>query len=79
MYIGTKTVLITYHAPLQHFIKQLDLKIRKALWLQELVDTPIPIVYWPGKQATVPDALSCSPILRYSKDESADFQPSGIG
>ena len=39
---------------------------------------PISIVYQPGKQAAVPDALFFSPILHDSMDESIDSQPSGI-
>ena len=46
--------------PLQHFFKQQDLNKRQTRWLQELVGTSISIVYLPGKQATVPDALSCT-------------------
>ena len=46
---------------------------------QELVDTPISIVYQPSKQAAVPNALSCSPILHDSMDKSADSQPSAVG
>ena len=39
------------------------------------VNTPILILYWPGKQAAVLDALSHSYIFRDSMDKSADSQP----
>ena len=51
-----------------------DCKILLILPSQECLG----IVYWPGKQATVPDALSHSPILHDSMDESADSQPSDV-
>ena len=69
---------MTDHTPLQHFFKQLDLNKRQTLWLQELTDTPISIAYQPSKQATVPNALSCSPIHHEPKDMHTDSQPSGI-
>ena len=42
----------------------------------KLINTPITMVYWLGKQATVPDAISCSPILYNSTYDGADYQPS---
>ena len=49
------------------------------MMVEELVDTPISIVYQPGKQAAVPNILSHSPILHNSMDECAYFQPSTVG
>ena len=50
--------MVTDHALPQPFFKQQDLNKRQTQWLQELVDTPILIVYQPGKQAPAFDALS---------------------
>ena len=70
--------MVTNPALLQNFFKQQNLNKSQTWWLQELVDTPIPIVYWHGKQTKVPNALSHSPILHESMDESADSQPSAL-
>ena len=70
---------MTNHAPQKCFFKQQDLNKFQTRWLQELFDTPISIVYRPGKQAAVLDALSHSPILHESIDEHADSQPSALG
>ena len=40
---------------------------------------PILMIYQPGKQAAVPNALSCITSLHDYMDESADSQPSGVG
>ena len=71
--------MVTDHAPLQYVFKQRDLNKRQTRWLQELIDTPISIVYQPGKQAAVPNAQSLSPIFHESIDEHADSQPSAVG
>ena len=65
---------MTNYALLQYFFKQQDLDKHQIQWFQELIDTPISIAYLPGKQATVPDALSPSLILHESMDNSADYQ-----
>ena len=67
------------YAPLQHLFKQQGLNKHQSYWLQELIDTPILIVFVPEKQAAVPNVLSCSPILYDFMDMSADSQPSGVG
>ena len=66
--------MVPEHEPLQYFFKQQDLNKCQIWCLQKFFDTPISIVYWPEKQATVPDALYCSPIHQDSMDESANSQ-----
>ena len=51
---------------------------RQTIWLQELVNTLILMVYWPDKQTSVPGAPSCSLIFHDSMNKSTDSQPSGI-
>ena len=69
---------MTDYALLWHFSKQQDLKKHQTQWLQELIDTRILIIYWPSRQAAVPDALSSSPIPRDYIDGIADSEPSGV-
>ena len=71
--------MVTDHALLQVFFKRQDLNKRQTQWLQELVDTPILIIYQPSKQAPALDALSHSPMLHEYMNESADSQPSAVG
>ena len=54
-------MVMSDHEPLKHFPTQPALNKRQARWQEKLVDTPIEIVYQPGKKAVVPDALSRRP------------------
>ena len=58
---GRKTRVVTDHKPLVHVFTQPELNKRQIRWLDKLSDTPIEIVYRPGAQASVPDALSRLP------------------
>ena len=51
-------MVITDHKPLTHLFTQPELNKRQVRWLESLTDTPINIVYRPGKSAVVPDCLS---------------------
>ena len=64
---------------LNTFFKEQELNKCQTQYLQEIIDTPILTVYQPGKQASVPDVVSHSPILHDSMDERADSQFSGVG
>ena len=50
--------MLTDHEPLEHVFTQRDLNKQQCRWVEKLADTSIEIVYRPGKEATVPDALS---------------------
>ena len=58
---GQQTIVLSDHEPLKHFMTQPTLNKRQARWQEKLADTPITIVYRPGKKAAVPDALSRIP------------------
>ena len=58
---GTRCKVLTDHEPLEHVFTQRDLNKRQCRWVEKLADTSIEIVYRPGKEATVPDALSRRP------------------
>ena len=53
--------MLTDHEPLEHVFTQRDLNKQQCRWVKKLADTSIEIVYRPGKEATVPDALSRRP------------------
>ena len=55
--------MLTDHEPLEHVFAQHDLNKRQCRWVEKLADTSIEIVYRPGKEATVPDALSRRPQM----------------
>ena len=71
--------MLMNHALLQYFFKQQDLNKCQTQWLQEFVETAILMLYKPGKQATIPNALSHSPIIHDCIDKSAVSQPSCLG
>ena len=56
-----RTIMLTDHEPLKHFMPQPTLSKRQAQWQGKLCDTPIAIQYHPGKDAVVLDALSRIP------------------
>ena len=58
---GTHCKVLTDHEPLEHIFTQCDLNKQQCRWVKKLADTSIKIVYRPGKEATVPDALSRRP------------------
>ena len=55
---GTCCKVLTDHEPLEHIFTQHDLNKWQCRWVEKLAETSIKIVYRPGKEATVPDALS---------------------
>ena len=55
--------MLTDHEPLEHVFTQRDLNKRQCRWVEKLADTSIEIVYRPGKEATVPDALLHRPQM----------------
>ncbi|PHJ18930.1 retrotransposon protein [Cystoisospora suis] len=60
--IGTKKVRIeTYHATLGRMLSQKNVTPRLGYWLDKLADFDIEVVYKPGKQNVVADALSRRP------------------
>ncbi|PHJ19038.1 transposon ty3-i gag-pol, partial [Cystoisospora suis] len=60
--IGTKKVRIeTDHATLGRMLTQKNVTPRLGYWLDKLADFEIEVVYKPGKQNVVADALSRRP------------------
>ena len=54
-------MVMSDHEPLKHFPTQPALNKCQVRWQEKLIDTPIEIMYQPGKKAVVPDALSHQP------------------
>ncbi|GJR69471.1 putative reverse transcriptase domain-containing protein [Tanacetum coccineum] len=55
---GTKCTVFTDHKSLQHILHQKELNMRQRRWLELLADYDCEIIYHPGKENVVADALS---------------------
>ena len=55
---GVKCEIYTDHRSLQYVFTQKDLKLRQRRWMELLKDYDITILYHPGKENVVADALS---------------------
>ncbi|GKE82274.1 retrotransposon protein, putative, ty3-gypsy subclass, partial [Tanacetum coccineum] len=55
---GTKCTVFTDHKSLQHILDQKELNMRQRRWLELLSDYDCEILYHPGKENVVVDALS---------------------
>ena len=53
-----KVIVLTDHKNLEYFLTKKDLSSRHIRWAEKLAHFDLVIQYRPGKQATVPDALS---------------------
>ena len=62
--------VFTDHKNLTYFKEARKLNRRQAHWLLDLVDFNLQLIHLPGKELTVPDALSCRPDL--SPDSDSD-------
>ena len=58
------TKVFTDHQPLEHFNSQPKLNSRQIRWLESLADYRLEMAFRPGKENTVPDALSRPPMLQ---------------
>ena len=61
-FLGAKKVIIeTDHATLSRILKQREVNPRLAYWLDKILDFNIEVVYKPGRQNVVADAISRRP------------------
>ena len=69
---GVHVDIYTDHKSLQYIFKQKELNLRQRRWLELLKDYDVDILYHPGKENVVADALS-----RKSMGSLTDVQPEG--
>jgi RNase H-like domain found in reverse transcriptase/Reverse transcriptase (RNA-dependent DNA polymerase)/Integrase zinc binding domain/Retroviral aspartyl protease len=60
---GSKFTVWSDHITLQYFAKQPKLNKRQIRWSEELTPFKFDIIYKPGKQNIIPDALSRTPMI----------------
>ena len=70
---GFHVGIYTDHKGLKYIFKQKDLNLRQRRWLELLKDYDINILYYPGKENVVADALSHI-ILESTYGESMERQ-----
>nr|GEY30692.1 putative reverse transcriptase domain-containing protein [Tanacetum cinerariifolium] len=61
---GTKCIVFTDHKSLQHVLNQKEMNMRQRCWLELLTDYDCEILYHPGKENVVADALSRKRIIK---------------
>ncbi|PHJ21918.1 retrotransposon ty3-gypsy subclass, partial [Cystoisospora suis] len=77
-FIGSKTVTVeTDHATLSRILKQEQVNPRLGYWLDKIMDFDIEVVYKPGRQNVVADAISRRPdfigvITRNQEEKGGD-------
>ena len=59
--LGDKVLIYTDHKSLKYIFTQKELNMRQRRWLELMADYDIDLQYHPGKDNTVPDALSRRP------------------
>jgi len=62
--LGDKVLIYTDHKSLKYVFTQRELNMRQRRWLELMADYDIELQYHPGKNNTVPDALSRRPENR---------------
>ena len=68
---GKETVVYTDHQPLKYLHNQPNPNKRQVRWIEQLEELSLIYNYQPGRENTVPDALSCIPT--YSSSSATDY------
>lgn len=72
MLLQVHTTVLTDHLNLSHWMKPRQLSPRQAQWVELLSPFRFNIIYRPGKQASMPDALSCRSDYHPGKGTTMD-------